>query len=81
MFATSYKVDNNVAAIQADIIAHGPSQASMYLVYEFEVYESSVFTTRSTDYIGAHAVKIVGWGTDDTLQMDYWLVQNSWNAG
>ena len=57
-------MDASVAAIQADIVAHGPAQASMYLVAEFEVYTSGVFTTRSQEYIGAHAVKLVGWGVD-----------------
>ena len=27
---------------------------------------------------GGHAVKIVGWGTEDGT--DYWLVANSWNT-
>jgi len=76
-FASSYKVDNNVEAIQRDILAHGPSQASMYLVPSFEVYKSGVFATTDTKYIGAHAVKIVGWGVDAGLP--YWIVANSWN--
>lgn len=77
-FATSYKVDNNVEAIQRDILAHGPSQASMYLVPSFEVYKSGVYTTTDTKYIGAHAVKIMGWGVDSGAS--YWLVANSWNT-
>ena len=80
MFKRSYKVDSNVDAIQTDIMKYGPVQASMYLVSEFEVYQSGVFTTRSTDYIGAHAVKIVGWGVDAATGMKYWNVQNSWNS-
>lgn len=31
------------------------------------------------DYMGGHAVKIIGWGTDDASGDDYWLVANSWN--
>jgi C1A family cysteine protease len=49
----------------------------MFLTDAFEVYQRGVFTTKSTTYIGAHAVKIVGWGTDGG--MDYWAVANSWN--
>ena len=41
-FATSYKVAASVAAIQTDIMTHGPVQASMYLVDSFEVYEVRV---------------------------------------
>eukprot|EP00756_Hemistasia_phaeocysticola_P015332 Hpha_TRINITY_DN15404_c0_g1::TRINITY_DN15404_c0_g1_i3::g.173212::m.173212/K01363/CTSB; cathepsin B len=79
MFGTSYKVDKDVKAIQTDILAHGPVAAGMFLVTEFEVYSAGVFTTKSTDYIGAHAVKIVGWGHDSASGLDYWRVQNSWN--
>ena len=79
-FGVSYKVDANVQAIQTDLMAHGPAQASMFLVAAFEVYKKGVFTTSSADYIGAHAVKIVGWGVDNSTKMDYWLVQNSWNS-
>jgi len=77
VFGTAYKVDADEAAIQADIVAHGPVQASMFLVAEFEVYSSGVFTTTSKQYIGAHAVKIVGWGVDGATK--YWNVANSWN--
>ncbi|KIH68331.1 papain family cysteine protease [Ancylostoma duodenale] len=30
--------------------------------------------------IGAHAVKIIGWGRDTVKNLDYWLVANSWNS-
>jgi len=78
IFATSYKVDKDVEAIQRDILAHGPSQASMFLVPDFEVYHTGVYTTAATQYIGAHAVKIMGWGEDNGTP--YWLVANSWNT-
>ena len=77
---THIDADANVQAIQTDLMAHGPAQASMFLVAAFEVYKKGVFTTSSADYIGAHAVKIVGWGVDNSTKMDYWLVQNSWNS-
>ena len=80
-FGRSYKVDATVAAIQADILMHGPAQASMFLTAEFEVYKSGVFTTTSAAYVGAHAVRIVGWGTDAASSKDYWKVANSWNDG
>jgi len=28
---------------------------------------------------GGHAVKIIGWGVEDSIK--YWLVANSWNTG
>lgn len=29
------------------------------------------------DYLGGHAVKIIGWGTENGTP--YWLIANSWN--
>ena len=80
LFFTCYSPGaGDVAAIKADILAHGPVNAGMFLVTEFEVYKSGVFSTTSADYIGAHAVTIVGWGTDTGASgKDYWLVRNSW---
>lgn len=34
---------------------------------------------RTGSYLGGHAVKIIGWGTDEKSGLDYWLVANSWN--
>ena len=80
-FGSSYKVEGNVAAIQMEIAAHGPVQASMFLLPAFEIYKSGVFQSTSTKWIGAHAVKIVGWGIDNTTAATpYWRVQNSWNT-
>lgn len=33
----------------------------------------------SGSYMGGHAVKIIGWGTDEDSGEDFWLVANSWN--
>ena len=27
-----------------------------------------------------HAILIVGYGTDETTGLDYWLIKNSWNT-
>ena len=32
----------------------------------------------SGNELGGHAIKIIGWGTEDNT--DYWLVNNSWNS-
>ena len=29
-------------------------------------------------YKGGHAIKIIGWGTEEGV--DYWLAANSWNS-
>ncbi|CAN0413650.1 unnamed protein product [Ectocarpus sp. 13 AM-2016] len=30
-------------------------------------------------FMGGHAVKMIGWGTDEASGEDYWLIANSWN--
>lgn len=64
--------------IQQEILKNGPVEAS-YLVYaDFPNYKSGVYQQTSDDYLGGHAVKILGWGVERGI--DYWLVANSWNA-
>ena len=31
-------------------------------------------------YGGGHLVKVIGWGSDTELGLDYWLIQNSWGT-
>ena len=32
------------------------------------------------DYVGAHAIKMLGWGIDEETKTPYWLCANSWNS-
>ena len=41
------------------------------------VYKSGVYQHRFGQKVGAHAVKIIGWGVQNATK--YWLVANSWN--
>jgi len=76
--ATSYGVSSNVAQIQTEIMTYGPVEASFSVYQDFETYVSGVYVHTSGAYVGGHAVKIIGWGTD--TGQDYWTVANSWNA-
>eukprot|EP01132_Coremiostelium_polycephalum_P004155 gene4155-5200_t len=69
---------NSVAAMQAEIMAHGPIQGSISVYRDLMSYSSGVYTRKSNQYMGGHAIKIVGWGHDDQYRMDYWIVANSW---
>jgi len=74
----SYSVSSDPQAIQKEIFANGPVEAS-YTVYEdFLAYKSGVYQHKAGSALGGHAVKILGWGVEDSTP--YWLVANSWNA-
>eukprot|EP01018_Ginkgo_biloba_P005412 Gb_05701 [translate_table: standard] len=45
---------------------------------DFAHYETGVYKHILGNYIGGHAVKLIGWGTTDGV--DYWLLANSWNT-
>jgi len=48
------------------------------MVYsDFMSYRGGVYKHRSGQLMGGHAVKIVGWGVDET-EGNYWIVANSW---
>ena len=50
---------------------------SGFTVYQdFMNYKSGVYSHTSGSMLGGHAVKIVGWGTENGTP--YWLVANSW---
>jgi len=42
-------------------------------------YKSGVYKHVTGEYLGGHAIKIVGWGVENGV--DYWLVANSWDYG
>ena len=61
---------------------HGPLaivvDASQWSDYESGIYSGCDYSKNiSID----HGVQLVGYGFDDDLQQDYWLVRNSWSAG
>jgi cathepsin B len=73
----SYSVDMDVGQIQQEIFDHGPVEAAFTVYQDFLAYKSGVYQHTTGPVLGGHAVKILGWGTEDGT--DYWLVANSWN--
>jgi len=65
------------SAIAQSIYNGGPVETAFTVYSDFENYASGVYQHTSGSYLGGHAVKIVGWGTDNGV--NYWKVANSWN--
>ncbi|EAR95562.2 papain family cysteine protease (macronuclear) [Tetrahymena thermophila SB210] len=73
-----YQLPNNAEAIQREIMAHGPVQASFRVASDFLTYKSGVYIRDpKLKYEGGHSVKIIGWGVEQGTP--YWLIANSWN--
>ena len=57
----------------------GPVEGSFTVYADFPTYKSGVYQHVTGDALGGHAIKILGWGTENNTP--YWLVANSWNEG
>jgi len=68
---------NGIQAIQADIVQYGSATAAFTVYDDFPTYKSGVYTATSSKQLGGHAIKMLGWGTENGV--DYWLIANSWN--
>jgi cathepsin B len=68
---------NDVATIQAAIMTDGPVETAFTVYSDFETYESGIYQQTSKVPEGGHAVRIVGWGVENSTE--YWTVANSWN--
>ncbi|EFC44256.1 predicted protein, partial [Naegleria gruberi] len=64
--------------MMADLKANGPLQATMIVYKDFFSYKSGVYHHVSGRMVGAHAIKIVGWGVDSASKLPYWICANSW---
>ncbi|KAH3896885.1 hypothetical protein DPMN_021069 [Dreissena polymorpha] len=58
-------------------MTNGPVEAAFTVYADFPTYKSGVYQHKSGQMLGGHAIKILGWGTEDSTP--YWLVANSWN--
>ena len=76
-FSSSSYGLRGVDDIKADIYKYG-TVTSAFTVYEdFLTYKTGVYQHTTGSALGGHAIKTIGWGTENGE--DYWLCVNSWN--
>eukprot|EP00954_Amorphochlora_amoebiformis_P024353 1365813-Amorphochlora_amoeboformis.AAC.3 len=73
---TAYSL-SGVPKIQSDILKYGPVTGAFTVYSDFPSYKSGVYSHTEGSELGGHAIKIIGWGTENGE--DYWIVVNSWN--
>jgi len=74
---TVYSVRPEESQIETEIFKNGPVEAAFTVYADFLPYQSGVYQHQTGGVLGGHAVKILGWGVEDSTP--YWLVANSWN--
>ena len=67
-----------VAQMKAELAKNGPIESAFTVYADFVHYKSGVYSHTTGSALGGHAVKIIGYGTENGS--DYWLVQNSWTT-
>jgi cathepsin B len=77
MASSSYSV-KGVSNMQSELMEHGTLSVAMTVYEDFESYTSGVYQHVTGKSLGGHAIKMIGWGTDEN-GVDYWICQNSWN--
>ena len=58
-------------------MTHGPVEVSFDVYSDFEAYKSGIYKHTTGDYLGGHAVKLIGWGVENGTK--FWTIVNSWN--
>nr|WBW70097.1 venom protein [Lampona murina] len=75
---THYSVEENVKQIQTEIYKNGPVEGAFSVYADFLSYKSGVYQHHSSESMGGHAIRILGWGVENDVP--YWLCANSWNT-
>jgi len=48
--------------------------------WDFYQYHSGIYVRKSDKLVGTHAVKVIGWGYNATLNESYWIGENQWGT-
>ncbi|XP_052752070.1 cathepsin B-like [Galleria mellonella] len=73
-----YFISEGEDQIKAELYKNGPVEASFQVYADLITYKDGVYKHVYGDFLGLHAVKIIGWGVENGAK--YWLVANSWNT-
>ena len=68
----------SVRAIQLEVMTNGPIEAAMTVYKDFLAYKTGIYSHVSGSSLGGHAVKIIGWGSENGTS--FWICANSWGT-
>ena len=64
--------------VKRTMVEKGPVSATMTVYKDFMLYKGGVYQKTSSEALGGHAIKCLGYGSEDGV--DYALCANSWNV-
>lgn len=73
-----YQLPNDEKKIMAEIFYRGPVEALFTIYSDFYAYKRGVYQRKSNLVCANHAVRLIGWGTENNVK--FWLAANSWNV-
>jgi len=76
--ASVTSVPRDITQIATELYNNGPVEVAFTVYEDFNNYKSGVYHHVTGAAEGGHAVKLIGWGTENGT--DYWLIANSWNT-
>jgi cathepsin B len=69
--ASSYGIRSSADAIATEIMTNGPVTAAFSVYEDFAHYTSGIYKHTSGQFLGGHAIEIIGWGTQNNTA--YWV--------
>jgi len=66
--------------MKSEIITNGPISCAIDATAEFEDYAGGIYSQQKTTIELNHEIAVVGWGTDPTSGISYWVGRNSWGT-
>ena len=69
---------SSVQDMMTELDQHGSIEVAFTVYSDFLTYKSGVYQYTTGNALGGHAVKMIGYGTENGV--DYWLCQNSWTT-
>jgi len=78
---SSHGQHETISKAKKSLLNEGPIEAALDIYEDFMSYSGGIYKRKSNNLLGGHAIKVVGWGKDDTDGTEYWIVANSWSNG
>lgn len=63
--------------IMKEIFTNGSVEAAFSVYEDFLLYKTGIYQHKTGNFLGGHAVKLMGWGVENGVK--YWLAVNNWN--